>query len=266
MAQANNYLEILKLLPQTHCKDCNLPTCMAFAAAVMQGGKTLADCPHLDREVVAQTQVRATGPSKLEQDHQRIVAELEEKVRQVDFASAAPRLGARLTAKGLSVPMLGAEFLVDNQGRASSRCHTNMWLRIPLLNYIIRCQGKEPSGQWVPLRELPGGADWGRFFEHRCEKPLKKIIDGYTDLFKVMVEVFQAKPAQEFDSDIAVTLHPLPKTPLLICYWKPEDGMDSDLNLFWDAGAEDNLNIDSLYYLGAGMATMFGKIAQTHGK
>ena len=42
--------------------------------------------------------------------------------------------------------------------------------------------------------------------------------------------------------------------------------MDSDLNLFWDAGAEDNLNIDSLYYLGAGMATMFGKIAQTHGK
>ncbi len=265
MSQPTSYLEIIKLLPQTNCRQCAMPTCMAFAVSVMQGGKALADCPHLSGEVLEQNQIQGARTNKLEEDLRRIVGELREKVRRLDFDSAPARLGARLTNEGLAVPMLGKDFVVDRGGNVTSRCHTNMWLRVPLLNYVIRCQGREPSGRWVPLRDLPGGADWGRFFEHRCEKPMKKIIDGYTDMFEIMIEVFGARPAQAFESDIAVVLHPLPKVPMLICYWKPEDGMDSDLSLFWDAGAEDNLNIDSLYYLATGMATMFEKIARTHG-
>ncbi|WP_022666155.1 LuxR C-terminal-related transcriptional regulator [Desulfospira joergensenii] len=39
--------EVLKLLPQTNCRECGFPTCMAFAAAVARG-KILADqCPGL---------------------------------------------------------------------------------------------------------------------------------------------------------------------------------------------------------------------------
>jgi hypothetical protein len=100
-----------------------------------------------------------------------------------------------------------------------------------------------------------------------CEKPLKQVADRYTDIFEHMIQVFDAKPAPHaFDSDIAVVLHPLPRVPMLICYWKPEDGMESSLNLFFDDTAEDNVNIDSLYSLGVGLATMFDKIAFTHGK
>ncbi|MDY6850951.1 MAG: DUF3786 domain-containing protein [Thermodesulfobacteriota bacterium] len=266
MAKLNNHLDVIRILPKTNCKKCGLGTCLAFAVAVIQGTKVLSDCPDLDGGIIAEYQVRQVGRNKIEGDLEQIVGRLEEKVRRVDFASTPARLGAKLTENGLAVTMLGKNFLVSREGGVESTCHTNMWLRIPLLNYVIRCRGREPSGQWMPLRELPGGADWGRFYEHRCEKPLKKIIDEYTNLFEIMIDVFQAQPAQAFDSDIAVVLHPLPKVPLLICYWKPEDGMDSDLSLFWDANAEDNLNIDSLYYLGVGMTAMFEKIARTHGK
>ena len=62
-----------------------------------------------------------------------------------------------------------------------------------------------------------------------------------------------------------VILPVLPLVPLMICYWKPDEGMPSDLNLFFDDTAEANLAIEAIYTLGAGLALMFEKIAQRHG-
>ena len=96
---------------------------------------------------------------------------------------------------------------------------------------------------------------------------MKQVADTYTDLFEHMIQVFNAKPAPNaFESDIAVVLHPLPRIPVLICYWKPDDNMESSLNVFFDDTAEENLVIDSIYRITAGMALMFEKIAITHGK
>ena len=42
--------EILKLLPKTNCKKCGQPTCMVFAAQVMEGGRGIESCPELTGE------------------------------------------------------------------------------------------------------------------------------------------------------------------------------------------------------------------------
>ena len=60
-------------------------------------------------------------------------------------------------------------------------------------------------------------------------------------------------------------LLPLPKVPMLINYWEPEDGLGSSLNIFFDDTAEDNLSIESIYSLGTGSVVMFEKVAQRHG-
>jgi hypothetical protein len=52
---------------------------------------------------------------------------------------------------------------------------------------------------------------------------------------------------------------------MMICYWKPEDGLESSLNLFFDKIVDDNLDIGSVFSLGAGMAQMFEKLALRHG-
>ena len=81
-----------------------------------------------------------------------------------------------------------------------------------------------------------------------------------------MVHIFSGQQVEKhYDSDISLVLHPLPKFPILICYWKPEDGLDSDLNIFFDAIAEDNLHIDMIYTIAAGMVVMFEKLAERHG-
>jgi len=38
-------LEVFKLLPRTNCRQCHEPTCLVFAAKVIEGGKDQNDCP-----------------------------------------------------------------------------------------------------------------------------------------------------------------------------------------------------------------------------
>jgi hypothetical protein len=167
----------------------------------------------------------------------------------------------------LSIKVLGKEFLLNKDAEMASQCHMNLWVQRPILDYAVFSQGVEPSGKWVAMRDLgKDGAEWANFFSKRCEEPLKKLADNYTDLFEDMVHIFDAKRAQEFDADIAVVLHPLPKVPMLICYWKDDGAMGSQLNLFFDENAHHNLPVDCIFTLITGMMIMFEKIAQTHGK
>jgi hypothetical protein len=263
----NNAMDILKILKKTNCGDCLLPTCLAFAAAVFKGEKRLDGCPHLESSEIDRFEVNNADSRTLERELERTLAQLREAIKAVDLSSSAERLGASYADNALTIKCLGKDFTVDSNGTVSSDCHVHGWVTVPLLNYVISCAGKPVSGNWVPLRELKNGARWSRLFEQRCEKPLKQVADTHTDLFENMIHIFGAKRAPDaFDSDIAVVLHPLPRVPMLICYWNPDGDMESALNVFFDDTAEDNLIIDCLYRLTAGLVIMFEKIAVTHGK
>ena len=46
--------DIVNFLPKTNCRDCGLPTCFAFAVALLKGQKRLSDCPALSKPEFAQ--------------------------------------------------------------------------------------------------------------------------------------------------------------------------------------------------------------------
>jgi ArsR family metal-binding transcriptional regulator len=46
--------DIVDFLPQTNCRDCGLPTCFAFAVALLNGQKRLKDCSALGKPEFAQ--------------------------------------------------------------------------------------------------------------------------------------------------------------------------------------------------------------------
>ncbi|MGC8604743.1 MAG: DUF3786 domain-containing protein [Desulfomonilaceae bacterium] len=261
-----NAMEIFKLLPRNNCRDCGLPTCLAFAAAVFKGEKSLRQCPHVDISVLEMFSHGESDSRESESEEELELAKLKGKVAKIDLASSAERLGGQYSGDALTLKVLGKDFRVDPTGNITSECHVHSWVTMPILNYVLSCSGKPTSGNWVPLRELKNGAVWAGLFGQRCEKALKQVADTYTDMFEFMVQIFSAKPAPKaFNSDIAVVLHPLPRIPMLICYWKPDGALESSLNVFFDDTAEENLLIDSIYRLAAGLAVMFEKIAITHG-
>ncbi len=267
MAHLKNVMDIFKLLEQSNCRECNETTCLAFSAAVFKGQKQLHDCPRLDSKIIEQYGGGVVERQKsVEQEQDDLMALMKGKISSIDLSSAAQRVGAVYSDNKLTIKILGKDFSVDVDGNIKTDIHVHPWVVLPVFSYIIDGRGMDVSGKWVPFRELKNGKTWYRLFGQRCEKPLKWIADTYTDLFEDMIHIFNGKPVENhYDADISLVLHPLPKVPILICYWKPDDGLESDLNLFFDSTAEDNLNIESIYALGAGLVMMFEKISLRHG-
>lgn len=265
MPRAYNVVEILKLLDKSNCGECGEKTCLAFASSVFRGAKPLSGCPRLDPE----TARLADGvPPRKDpaEDAARGLEILKQRVSRIDLAQAAARTGGRFERGRLAVKMLGKDVWVDAGGNLFTEIHVHPWIMTPLLTYILTSKGTPPAGEWVPFRDLPEGKAWEGLFGQRCEKPMKKVADDNPDLFEDMVQVFSGRKVQgHFDSDIGCVLHPLPRVPLLVCYWKPEDGLESDLHLFFDSTAADNLPLEALYALAAGFSRMLEKVVLRHG-
>lgn len=266
MVEFQNVMEIFKLLEKTNCGECDNVTCLAFASKVFRGDLHISYCPRVPEEIADKYGVQEKRNEVYEEDMEKALQDLKAKIAKISLADAARRTNAAYDGNKLTVKVFGKNFSVDASGKLYSDIHVNLWVTGPLLSYVLYCEGVPISGSWVSMRELPGGKDWYRFFEHQCIKRLKKIADAYTEFFEVIVDIFNGENvASHYQSDVAVALYPLPLVPVLICYWKPEEGMESDLNLFFDANAERNLGIEGLYSLGAGIVRMFEKLAQRHG-
>jgi hypothetical protein len=265
MAQLKNAMELYKLLDRSNCRKCGKPTCLAFAVAVIQGQTRLDECPALDKAVIEEYGGDVVKQVPFDERQFEAIEELKKKIATIDLASAAKRLGAEFRDNKLTVKCLGKDFSVDTKGDIITAIHVNSWIAIPVLNYIMAGEGVPASGKWVPFRELKGGKSWYQLFERRCEKPLQKVADTYTDLFEDMIRLFNGKQVENhYSSDISLVLHPLPKVPLLISYWKPAGRLEPDLTIFFDRAADKNLNIENIYTLATGLVVMFEKLASRH--
>jgi len=58
-------IQIYKLLPQTNCKDCGYPTCLAFAMKLAAKQAELAACPYVSETSKAQLESAAAPPIRL---------------------------------------------------------------------------------------------------------------------------------------------------------------------------------------------------------
>lgn len=58
-------LEIYKLLPQTNCKECGFPTCLAFAMKLAAKQAELKDCPYVSEESKTKLEAAAAPPIRL---------------------------------------------------------------------------------------------------------------------------------------------------------------------------------------------------------
>ena len=248
MSDLKSPVDILKLLEKSNCRECGQPTCLAFASAVMRGDKELADCPRLDpAEAARHTVQRPGGGRNQDQLLEEALDAMKQKIAALDLEEAAQRLGAAMDGGSLCIHMLGKRVCVAPDGVIHTDIHVNRWVALPLYQWIIEGRNEPPAEQWIPYRELPGGKD--------------RVADSDPDLFDDMITIFAGnRVAPHYGSDISVVLHPLPCLPMLFCYWKPGE-MPSDLNIFFDAGAERNIDIESIFTLSTGMAVMFENFA-----
>lgn len=260
-----SHLEIYRLLAKNNCGRCQLPSCLAFAAAAAAGRKNLSDCPLLDEQTKQRLAARLSA--KPEQELYQFVkdlSELEQQIAALDLAAIALRIGGTFQHGRLVIKSLGKEFQIDQQGQVHSECHLIPRVKAPLLAYAASPQHQDITGRWLNFRDLPGGMERQNLFASRCERILKELADQHPGLLHDLAELFQGTKAEGFEADIALILHPLPHFPLLICWQALEDGMESALTILFDACCGVNLPAQMAFSLCIGLAQMFEKIAALH--
>ena len=268
-----NAMDILKVLDKSNCRECGEPTCLAFAALVAQGRKSLRDCPRLSDDVIEALggDVAVKTERKAEDRRDEFLERLREEFLRVDFREVAERVGASVNGERLAIRCLGKTFELDRQGNLSSECHVNGWVHLPLLKYAVHSAGREVTGQWEKFGSLKQAKDWARFFSWRCERGIKQIIDEDPAFFFDAMSIFSPSPVGQktgkafATSDYAIVVYPLPKVPLMIAYWCADEEFESKLTLFFDRSAEVNLGAESIYLLTMGIVEMFRRIFSTHG-
>ena len=129
-------LDVLKHLNRSNCKECGVPTCLAFATLVINGEKKFADCPHLSKEA-AEALDKKIVPRSRDKKLEEMLEPLKKEIPGVDFRSIAEGLGAVYTDSRLHIKCLGKDFIVDKHGKVKSLMHINSWVAGPLLKYII---------------------------------------------------------------------------------------------------------------------------------
>jgi len=267
MPKPQNAMAIFRILDKSNCRLCGEKTCMAFAGAVFTGRRPLSECPRLDRQLIDAYSDSPQNGYDVEQNRDDYLEQLKNQIKDIDLKAAAARTGGRYENCRLIIKVMGKDFGISANGRISTDIHVNPWVAAPFLNYVLHCKGLDPIGDWRSFRELADGRERYPLFQKRCEEQMKQVADGYTEFFDDMVHLFNGKQVDpQFQSDISVVLHPLPKLPVMVCYWLPEEGMQSGLTVFFDQTADKNLDIGSIFSLGAGLANMFTRLARRHGQ
>ena len=264
----NNPYDIYKLLNKSNCRQCLLPSCMAFAVAIVQGQKKPKDCPHLSQEIIATLSGDTEKRKTLESDQEKILVALKQEVATIDLSETAKRLGSSYVNGKIGINCLGKDFWVDQSGEMSSECHTNHWVYLPLLHYVLHSKGKKPQGKWVNFGGLNGATKaWAQYFSHRCEEALQQIADAHQSLLFEILDMFGAKKITGVtDADYCLVIEPMPNVLFMINYWAPEDDFNSQLTLLFDKSTPDNLDLDSLYLISRGLVEMFRELIVKHSK
>lgn len=257
-------LDVYKILPKTNCGKCLLPSCLAFAGAIVAGRKKFTDCPDLDPAALAAFTARYQNPEQKEMSQAEVIGKLQKKMADLDLAAVAALKGATIRDETIVVNILGKDFVLDRQGNMTSECHIIPWVMTPLLSYLTHPTHAEITGNWISFREVPGGLEWQGLFNRRCEEPLRLLADDNPELLNDLLVLFSGKKIDWYEADIALLLHPLPKVPVLICYQGPEGDLQSELSILFDASIPTNLHIKAVFTLCSGLVHMFAKIAEHH--
>jgi hypothetical protein len=265
MAATRSPLEIYASLPKSNCGRCVPRTCLAFAAALARGELQPGQCPQLAAGAAARIAAYLGARQAAHHEQEAELQRLRAGVAAVDFPAAVERVGATLVGERLGVKCLGRDFLIGRDGSIAADCHTHAGLAIPLLRYVLYGRGGRPTGRWLPFRELQSAGGRALHFEQMCEKPLKRLVEAHAELLKDLIDLFSGeRTVNLFGADVSLVLFPLPRIPVLICYWEPEADMDATVHVFFDATATDHLSAQWLHSLCAGLVAMFEKIALKH--
>jgi len=114
-------------------------------------------------------------------------------------------------------------------------------LKLLTLIYLGKTDGTEPSGEWIPYREVPDGRFYEPVFTRSVEEPLAAAF-GTRDpaAFRAAAEALSGSPEEPGDASFSFTLFPLVKLCFLL--WFSDDEFPARAVVLFDGACPRHLN------------------------
>jgi hypothetical protein len=248
-----NVLELYRRLPRTNCGRCAQKACMPFAVALAKGDVTAEACPELTDDQRGEI----VGGSGKGDWREAVVAGLRAEVATLDFSQIAAGLGATLGGEAMTIRCLGREYRVAFDGAIDAPGTSRPvapWMRILLLHYVRTRGSAPPAGRWVAFTELKAALMKAKSFAREAEEPLRGLFDRDVAAAERALERLGAVREPGTPAPVAWRLAALPRVPVLLLYWPPEEEFASKCKVLFDATADRYLDVESLTFLIEGLA------------
>lgn len=253
-------LQLFKHLPQTNCKECGYPTCLAFATQVVVEGADLSGCPYLADEARAMAatikEQQDNGVGRKRDNLAIALRFLQEKVAPVDFAAAAVGLGARYGEEG-ERPYLTFRYfcrpvrVYKDDITYGQGYEPNPWDAILLYNYVSSGGHRPPCGRWVKFPELPNSVSKTKTLL-RLQRQLAEAVTGKVAAFARCARELGGSPTLVTqDATLQFIFQLLPNLPILLVFYEaePEEHFAAEAHFLFDAQVMDYLDLESLLFL-----------------
>jgi hypothetical protein len=245
-----NTIELYKKLPKKNCGKCPQKACMPFALSVIKGDAELSECPCLTEKEIEELK----GVIKKSDWREELILSLKEEAKNMNFKDIADGIGAELKKdNSIAIKCMGRDFIVSPDGEITTHGHMTPWIKILLLHYIRTAGKGELSGKWVSYSELKSGMVKASSFQRDCEEPLKELFErDFAQTEKIFIRL-GAQRREGFPTENAWHLYLLPKLPVMILYWPPEDEFEPKAKVIFDSTADKFLDAESIIFLVEGL-------------
>lgn len=252
-----SYLDLLKLLPKTNCKECGEVNCLLFALKVFSKETSVERCPYLNLNLLP-TELfsqNLTFNQLLEN-----LKYLKDKFRNLpSFLERAKNLGCRLSPEGreiylpyldLEITIILDEKVAPREIKNSSNASLDPRDEILICNYFI-FNGKSPlSHEYVGLEFFPHSISKVKTLKKYAEEPLAQILSTSGDVIEKIFKDFEIKNLVKSSSEISFYLRVLPRVILSVNFWygDEEENLPASCKILYDKNILSYLDLEGLVF------------------
>ena len=118
------------------------------------------------------------------------------------------------------------------------------------VRYVLQGGNSGIGGIWVPYRDLKDGSQFAAYIKANIEDRIARAFEGKKGLLEERLRLLGGQPSNgEVMADLAVTLEPFPRVPLLTLFRDRDEEFPASFQFLFDASASDYLDLESLAVL-----------------
>ncbi|HSW35252.1 MAG TPA: DUF3786 domain-containing protein [Candidatus Limnocylindrales bacterium] len=126
--------------------------------------------------------------------------------------------------------------------------------RLITINYLARSDGTSLTGHLISYRELENGTIYFKAFQRESIKPLTELMVKYPE--GVIRETLHQMDGEiSTGSDFTFVCWAMPRFPITIKLWRPDDELPGSANILFDSAANHYLHTEDIaaagYYASA---------------